>query len=92
MNEHSFDTVWVGSAGAVGTTLIAVSSPGRSNTRRAYPSDVSHDEWSLVTLDFALPPESSGPRTQSLRDVFKGLRGIVRSGAGRRMMPNDLPP
>ncbi len=39
-----------------------------------------------------LLPEDAGQRTQSLREVFNGLRWIVRAGASWRMMPNDLPP
>lgn len=37
-------------------------------------------------------PEGARQRTHSLREVFNGLRWIVRAGAPWRMMPNDLPP
>ncbi len=40
----------------------------------------------------SLLPEESGQRTHGLREVFNGLRYIVRSGAAWRLMPNDLPP
>jgi transposase len=63
-----------------------------TNARKSYPSDVSDDEWSLVAPYLALLPETSGQRSHALRDVFNGLRYVVRSGAGWRMMPNDLPP
>src|SRR5262245_15395533 len=36
--------------------------------------------------------ESAPQRTYPLREVFNGLRWIVRAGAPWRMMPNDLPP
>jgi transposase len=36
--------------------------------------------------------EEAPQRDHSLREVFNGLRWIVRSGAPWRMMPNDLPP
>jgi transposase len=36
--------------------------------------------------------EDAPQRDHSLREVFNGLRYIVRSGASWRMMPNDLPP
>jgi transposase len=31
-------------------------------------------------------------REHSLREVFKGLRWMVRAGAAWQMMPHDLPP
>jgi transposase len=36
--------------------------------------------------------EDAPQRDHSLREVFNGLRWIVRTGAQWRMMPNDLPP
>jgi len=36
--------------------------------------------------------EDAPQRTHSLREVFNGLRWIVRAGAPWRLMPNDLPP
>jgi len=36
--------------------------------------------------------EEAPQREYSLREVFNGLRWLVRSGATWRMMPNDLPP
>lgn len=61
-------------------------------SRTAYPSDVSDDEWSFVAPYLTLLPEDAGQRTYRLRDVFNGLRWIVRAGASWRMMPHDLPP
>jgi transposase len=40
----------------------------------------------------ALLPEDSPPRTRALREVFNGLRYIVKTGAPWRWMPNDLSP
>lgn len=36
--------------------------------------------------------EDAPQREYALRDVFDGLRWIVRAGAAWRMMPGDLPP
>src|ERR1700674_5159689 len=36
--------------------------------------------------------EEAPQREHSLREVFNGLRWIVRTGAQWRMMPHDLPP
>lgn len=63
-----------------------------SNPRKAYPSDVSDDEWALVAPYLILLPETASQRTHALREVFNGLRYIVKTGAPWRWMPNDLPP
>src|SRR5829696_5295467 len=61
-------------------------------SRRPYPSDVSDGEWALVAPYLALLPEDAGQREHPLREVFNGLRYLVRSGAPWRLIPNDLPP
>jgi transposase len=60
--------------------------------RKAYPSDVSDEEWALVAPYLTLMTEDAPQREHSLREVFNGLRWIVRAGAAWRMMPHDLPP
>jgi transposase len=60
--------------------------------RRAYPSDVSDDEWAFVAPYLTLMTEDAPQREHSLREVFNGLRYIVRTGMQWRFMPNDLPP
>jgi transposase len=60
--------------------------------RKAYPSDVSDEEWALVAPYLTLMTEDAPQRTHSLREVFNGLRWIVRAGSPWRLMPNDLPP
>jgi transposase len=61
-------------------------------TRKAYPSDVSDDEWAFVAPYLTLMREDAPQREHSLREVFNALRYIVRTGMQWRMMPNDLPP
>jgi transposase len=60
--------------------------------RKPYPSDVSDDEWAFVAPSRTLMTEEAPPRAHPLREVFNGLRWIVRAGAEWRMLPNDLPP
>ena len=60
--------------------------------RKPYPSDVSDEEWSLVAPYLLLRREDAGQREPVLREVFNGLRYIVKTGAPWRWMPNDLPP
>jgi len=61
-------------------------------SRNPCPTDVSDEEWAFVAPYLMLLPEDAGQRTHGLREVFNGLRWIVRAGAPWRMMPNDLPP
>jgi len=61
-------------------------------TREAYLSDVSDDEWAFVAPYLTLMREDAPQRDHSLREVFNGLRYIVRAGMQWRLMPNDLPP
>jgi transposase len=60
--------------------------------RKPYPSDVSDDEWALVAPYLSLMTEEAPQREYSLREVFNGLRWIVRTGAQWRWLPHDLPP
>ena len=60
--------------------------------RKPYPSDVSDDEWAFVAPYLTLLREDAEQREHSLREVFNGLRWIVRTGSQWRMMPHDLPP
>jgi transposase len=60
--------------------------------RKPYPSDVSDEEWALVAPYLTLLAEDAGQRTHPLREVFNGLRYIIKTGAQWRWMPNDLPP
>jgi transposase len=61
-------------------------------TRKPYPSDVSDEEWSFVAPYLALVREDAPQRNHELREVFNGLRWIVRTGSAWRYMPHDLPP
>jgi transposase len=55
--------------------------------RKAYPSDVSDEEWTLLVPYLTLMNEDAPQRAYPLREVFTGLRWLVRAGASWRMMP-----
>jgi transposase len=61
-------------------------------TRNPYPTDVTDDEWAFVAPYLTLMDEAAPQRRHALREVFHGLRFIVRTGMRWRMMPHDLPP
>ncbi len=63
------------------------------NERRAkYPSDVSDEEWAFCLSYLTLMSEAAPQRIYPLREIFNGLRYLVKMGGVWRMMPHDLPP
>jgi transposase len=60
--------------------------------RKPYPSDVTDEEWEFVLPYLTLMREDAPQREHDLREVFNGMRYVVRAGEAWRMMPNDLPP
>ena len=60
--------------------------------RQPYPSDVSDEEWAFVAPYLTLMKEDAPQREHPLREVFNGLRWLVRTGGEWRMLPHDLPP
>jgi transposase len=63
-----------------------------ANVRKAYPSDVNDDEWAFCAPYLTLMTEDAPQRKYSLRELFNGLRWLVRAGCPWRLLPNDLPP
>jgi transposase len=61
-------------------------------TRKPYSTDVSDEEWAFVAPYLALLREDAPQRTHDLREVFNGLRYVVKGGVTWRLVPNDLPP
>jgi transposase len=62
------------------------------NDRKPYPSDVTDEEWWLVVPYLTLMCEDAPQREYPLRELFNGLRYVIRYGIAWRAMPNDLPP
>jgi transposase len=60
--------------------------------RKPYPSHVSYDEVAFVAPYLTLLSADAGQRRHSLREVFNGVRYLVKTGAHWRMLPHDLPP
>jgi transposase len=53
---------------------------------------VSNEEWALVVPYLTLMSEDATQREHALRELFNGLRYVIRYGIAWRAMPNDLPP
>ena len=60
--------------------------------RKPYPSDVKDDEWSFVAPYLTLMRDDAPQREYDVREVFNGLRWMVRSGSPWRYMPHNFPP
>ncbi len=54
--------------------------------RQTYPSDGSDDEWAFVAPYLTLMTEDAPQREHPLREVFNGVRWLVRTGAQWRMI------
>lgn len=62
-----------------------------STARKPYPSDVSDEEWSFAAPYLSLQSEQALQRRHDLREVYNGLRWLVRTGAQWRMLLQDFP-
>jgi transposase len=60
--------------------------------RKPYPTDVSDEEWSFVAPYLTLMSEEAPQRKHELRELFNGVRYVVKTGSTWRLVPHDLPP
>src|ERR1044071_6777410 len=60
--------------------------------KASYASDVSDEEWAFCAPYLTLMKEDAPQREHSLRELYNGLRWVVRAGWPSGMRPNDLPP
>jgi len=60
--------------------------------RKAYPTDLTDDEWRV--LGPLLPPAKSGgrPRRVDLREIVNAIRYLLRAGCAWRLLPHEFPP
>jgi transposase len=61
-------------------------------TRPSYPTDVSDEEWAFIKPFLTLIREDSRQRDYDLREIYNGVRYVLRTGCSWRMVPHDLPP
>jgi transposase len=62
-----------------------------NTTRKSYPSDASDAEWEFLVPYLTLMREDAPQRTHNLREVFNGIRYVVKTGCQWRMLPHDFP-
>jgi transposase len=61
------------------------------STRKAYSTDVSEAEWEFLLPYLSLMRQDAPQRVHDLREIFNGLRYVVKTGCPWRMLPHDLP-
>ena len=58
--------------------------------RKAYPSDLTDDQWAIVEPLIPVPTVGR-PRTNDMREVINAILYLNRSGCQWDMLPHDLP-
>lgn len=61
-------------------------------TRKAYPSDLSDDEWVLLQPLLPAPKGFGHPIEVDFREILNGIFYVQRTGCQWEMLPHDLPP
>ena len=62
------------------------------NPRQPYPTDLSDQEWDVIT--HLVPDAKPGGRPEAYpkREILNAIFYLLRSGCSWRMLPHDLPP
>ena len=59
--------------------------------RRAYPSDLSDEQWVLLEPLIPQPSTQGRPAEIERREIINGILYVLRSGCPWRHLPHDLP-
>jgi putative transposase len=64
----------------------------KSVKRKAYPSDVTDKEWTII--EPFMPPEYEDgvKRKYEYREIINGIFYVLRTGCSWRSLPHDFPP
>ena len=60
--------------------------------RRAYPSDLTDEQWAVLEPMLPAAKKRGRPRSVDLREVINGMLYLNRTGCQWRALPHDLPP
>jgi putative transposase len=63
-----------------------------STKRKAYPSDLTDEQWALMEIVIPAAKPGGRPRSVDMREVINAMLYLNRSGCQWDMMPHDLPP
>src|SRR5437763_9196217 len=59
--------------------------------RKAYPSDLTDEQWELIQIVIPEPKIGGRPRAVDMREVVNAMFYILRAGCQWDMLPHDLP-
>lgn len=60
--------------------------------RKAYPSDISNEEWEIIKPLLTVEPGIGRPREVDYREIINGIFYVLHEGCKWRALPHDLPP
>lgn len=60
--------------------------------RKAYPTDVTNEQWAILKPHLTKPHGRGSPRRVNLREVVNALLYLSRTGCQWRLLPHDLLP
>ena len=60
--------------------------------RKTYPSDLTDEQWELLSPLLPAAKLGGRPRTVELREILNAILYVLRTGCAWRMLPHDLPP
>ena len=61
-------------------------------TRSPYPTDLTDEQWTILSPLIPPPHRKARPRQAAMREVFNGMMYVLRTGCPWRHLPHDLPP
>ncbi len=59
--------------------------------RKAYPSDLTDEQWEMMEVLIPPPLPGGRPRATNMREVINAILYLTRTGCQWDMLPNDLP-
>ena len=60
--------------------------------RKTYPSDLTDEQWELLSPLLPAAKPGGRPRTVELREILNAILYVLRTGCAWRTLPHDLPP
>lgn len=63
-----------------------------SRPRKAYPTDLTDEQWEIIKILLPLAKPGGRPRKVDLREVVNAILYLNRSGCQWDMLPRELPP
>jgi len=59
--------------------------------RKAYPSDITREQFNEIAADLAAAKKETRPRKYELYDIFCAILYVLREGCRWRSLPHDFP-